>query len=195
MRCLGGKKSLTFFHRPLPGGNTFTEPYLRFMRSSLLIVLMFCGLFAVNGQVVPPSKDDLLHPRGRAQKLEMDISGLWTGELLQNEGGIADRFEFSMQLSQNGIFLNGTAYVSFGEIWAEMKFSGYQLPSGSWRLTETEILRFNKPEELSWCMKHYELRVGYTESGMTLHGPWWGSSKFGPCVPGSVRLKIKKKSA
>lgn len=195
MRCPKGRKSLTFFLRPHLQANLLGEPYLRLMRSSLLIVLMFCVSFMVNGQDAPPPKDFSLHSRGRAQKLEMDISGLWTGELLQNEGGIADRFDFSMQLRQNGIFLNGTAYVSFGEIWAEMEFSGYQLPSGSWRLTETKILRFKKPEELSWCMKHYELRVGYTESGMTLHGPWWGSSKFGSCVPGSVRLKIKKKSA
>jgi hypothetical protein len=165
------------------------------MRISLLVLLMFCGLLVVHAQQTPlptaPSPD----PRPRPQKVELDLSGLWEGVLLQNEGGIADRFEFSMQLRQNGMFINGTAFVSFGDIWAEMKLSGYQLTNGSWRLTETEILRFKKPEELSWCMKLYELRVGYTEKGMTLHGPWWGSSEFGPCIPGSVRLKIKKKSA
>lgn len=164
------------------------------MRLSLLCVLMFCGLYVVNGQNTPPPKELSSHLRPRPQQMELDVSGLWTGELLQNEGGIADRFEFSMQLHQNGIFIKGTAYVSYGDIWAEMKLSGYRMANGSWRLTETEILRFKKPDELSWCMKHYELRVGYTESGMTLHGPWWGNSKFGPCVPGSVRLKIKKKS-
>ena len=125
----------------------------------------------------------------------MSLTGIWTGELLQNEGGIADRFEFTMQLWQNGIFLHGTAHVQLGEIWAEMKLSGFELPNGSWKLTETEILRSQKPEDLLWCMKMYELRVGYTAEGMTLHGPWWGNSKFGPCVPGSVRLKVKKKSA
>ncbi len=131
-----------------------------------------------------------MHQRSRPQ---MSLTGLWTGELLQNEGGIADRFDFTMQLFQNGIFLQGTAHVKLGEIWAEMKLSGFQLENGSWKLTETEILRSQKPETLSWCMKLYELRIGYTKDGMTLHGPWWGSSGFGPCIPGSVRLKLKKK--
>ena len=165
------------------------------MRISLLVLLMICGSALVYAQQAPLPTDPSPNLRPRPQKKELDVSGLWVGELLQNEGGIADRFEFSMQLSQNGIFISGTAFVSFGDIWAEMKLSGYQLPNGSWRLTETEILRFKKPDQLSWCMKHYELRVGYTENGMTLHGPWWGSSEFGPCIPGSIRLKIKKKSA
>gem|GEM_PF-1447522 len=165
------------------------------MRICLLMVLILCGYIPVTAQRTTPPKVASPHLRPRLEKPDLGLNGLWTGELLQNEGGIADRFDFSMQLRQNGIFLNGTAYVSFGDIWAEMKLSGYQLPNGSWRLTETEILRFKKPDELSWCIKHYELRVGYTEKGMTLHGPWWGNSKFGPCVPGSVRLRIKKKSA
>ena len=139
-----------------------------------------------------PPKELPSHLRSRPQ---LSLSGVWTGELLQNEGGIADRFEFTMQLWQNGIFLYGTAHVQLGEIWAEMKLSGFQLANGSWKLTETEILRAQKPDDLSWCMKLYELRIGYTTEGMTLHGPWWGNSKFGPCVPGSVRLRMKKKSA
>lgn len=170
------------------------------MRLTLLILLLLGGFAAAFGQETLPAEDATSHQRSRpsigpVKSLDYSLSGLWVGELLQNEGGIAEKFEFSMQLRQNGIFMNGTAYVRLGEIWAEMNLSGYQKANGSWKLTETEILRFKKPDELSWCMKLYELRVEYTPQGMSLHGPWWGSSKFGPCVPGSVRLKMKKKSA
>ena len=171
------------------------------MRLFTLIILCFLASSPAFAQRPLPSGEPSPHqPRPGAglrsalhSRPQMNLTGLWTGELLQNEGGIADRFEFSMQLIQNGIFLRGTAYVQLGEIWAEMKLSGFQLENGSWKLTETEILRAQKPESLSWCMKLYELRIGYTKDGMTLHGPWWGSSEFGPCVPGSVRLKLKKK--
>ncbi len=170
------------------------------MRLTLLICLLLSGFALAFGQQTLPAQDAASHQRTRpdlppAKRLEYSLSGLWVGELLQNEGGIAERFEFSMQLRQNGIFMNGTAFVRLGEIWAEMQLSGFQLANGSWKLTETEILRYQKPDELSWCMKLYELRVEYTPGGLSLHGPWWGSSDFGPCVPGSVRLKMKKKSA
>ncbi len=162
------------------------------MRLTTLIIFCFLACLPAFGQQPLPQGELPSHLRSRPQ---LSLTGLWSGELLQNEGGIADRFEFSMQLSQNGIFLKGTAHVKLGEIWAEMKLSGFQLANGSWKLTETEILRAQKPDDLSWCMKLYELRIGYTKDGMTLHGPWWGNSKFGPCVPGSVRLKLKKKRA
>lgn len=162
------------------------------MRLIVLIIFCFLACCPAFGQQPLPPKEPAAHLRSRPQ---LSLSGVWTGELLQNEGGIADRFEFTMQLWQNGIFLHGTAHVQLGEIWAEMKLSGFQLANGSWKLTETEILRAQKPDDLSWCMKLYELRIGYTAEGMKLHGPWWGNSKFGPCVPGSVRLRMKKKSA
>ena len=162
------------------------------MRLTLLVIFCFSAYSPTFGQQPLPQEELSVQLRSRPK---MKLSGLWTGELLQNEGGIADRFEFTMQLWQNGIFLHGTAHVKLGKIWAEMKLSGFQLDNGSWKLTETEILRSQKPDDLSWCIKRYELRIGYTTEGITLHGPWWGSSKFGPCVPGSVRLKIKKKSA
>ncbi|MTB49856.1 hypothetical protein [Lewinella sp. W8] len=125
----------------------------------------------------------------------VDISGVWTGELYQNAGGIAERFELSMSLRQTDIFMRGTAYVRLDDIWAEMQLSGNQLPNGSWRLTETKILRSQKPDYLSWCMKHYELRVSFTGEGLLLSGPWWGNSELGPCVPGSIKLRKKQKTA
>ena len=124
-----------------------------------------------------------------------DLSGTWKGKLYQNEGGIAPAFDFTMEIVQSGIFVRGKSYVKHGEIWAEMAFSGHQAPNGTLVLTETRVLRADKPDDLSWCMKEYELQGQYTQSGMVLTGPWWGDSEFGPCVPGSVRLTRRTKTA
>lgn len=170
----------------------------------VLFLLPFLWLFTLpSGQVYGASPQPQsaagnalsLHLRPRPDTIPTHLSGVWVGELLQNEGGIAGKFEFSMQLRHHGIFMSGTAYVKLDDIYAEMELSGYQLPNGSWKLTETKILRDSKPAALLWCMKMYELRLDFTPDGMTLHGPWWGSTTESPCIPGSVRLKRKQKSA
>lgn len=115
--------------------------------------------------------------------------------MYQNEGGIAPDFEFTMEIAHNGIFVRGNSFVRHEGIWAELSFSGYQSENGSIMLTETKVLRSQKPEELSWCMKEYELRAEYTAEGIVLAGPWWGDSVYGPCIPGSVRLTRKVKTA
>ena len=158
------------------------------MRTFLICALLGLG-GALTAQTTPAPQRSTLHLRQRQQT---NLTGIWVGELLQNPGGIAERFELTMQLRQNGVFMSGTAYVSYGELWAEMAFSGYELPNGSWKLTETEILRAAELEQLAWCMKEYSLQLNYTKQGLTLHGPWWGKSKFGSCVPGSIRLQKKK---
>ncbi|MEM6770529.1 MAG: hypothetical protein AAF597_08110 [Bacteroidota bacterium] len=122
-----------------------------------------------------------------------DISGTWVGELYQDAGGIADKFEFSMQIQQIGRGIKGTTYVKLGEIWAEMDFSGYLLPNGSWKILERGVVRSQKPVQLSWCMKRFILTLDYTATGLALNGPWYGDSEFGPCIPGSIRLRRKGK--
>jgi hypothetical protein len=44
-------------------------------------------------------------------------------------------------------------------------------------------------------MKQYEIRVSYTPEGLLLSGPWWGNSELGPCIPGSIKLRKKQKTA
>ncbi len=132
---------------------------------------------------------------GRAQISE-DISGTWSGLLLQNEGGFADQFELYFDVEQIGLSLKGTAYVKLGELQAEMKLRGYQTANGNWRLSETEVIRDNKAGlEVSWCIKEYDLRVDYRQGELVLTGPWWGNSQYGPCVPGSITLKRRIKVA
>lgn len=123
---------------------------------------------------------------------ETDLSGVWTGTLFQNEGGIAERFELYFDLEQIGPAIKGKAYVRLGDLYAEMKLSGYRTGSGGWRITETEILRSDKAGlAVSWCMKQYELRVDYREGNWVLNGPWWGSSEYGTCIPGTITLRRK----
>ena len=125
-----------------------------------------------------------------------DLSGTWSGLLLQNEGGFADKFELYFDLEQIGLAVKGTAFVKLGELQAEMRLSGYQTPAGSWRITETKILRNNKAGlAISWCMKEYDLRIDYRKGELVLTGPWWGNSEYGPCIPGSITLKRRIKVA
>ncbi len=146
---------------------------------SVVLAILFC--------ILPLS--------GHAQFSE-DLSGTWAGLLLQNEGGFADQFELYFDVEQIGLTLKGTAYVKLGDLQAEMKVSGYQTLNGSWRLSETEIIRNNKAGlEVSWCMKEYDLRVDYRQGELVLTGPWWGNSAYGPCVPGSITLKRRIKVA
>ena len=154
------------------------------MRFPLLLLLFFVFLSpTVSAQQMPGQLEDL--------------TGAWEGYLLQNEGGIGDRFDLTMQLRQNGIFLQGTAYVTFadGSMFAELRLSGHQLPNGSWKLTETEILRSKQPDSILWCFKQYELLQGYAEGRILLSGPWWGNTVQGPCIPGSIKIWRKFKSA
>ncbi|NJC26201.1 hypothetical protein [Neolewinella antarctica] len=167
-----------------------------------MINFFFCVLLCLSGlgsnliSPAPPSK--LTAPATTHVTViipQPDLTGSWVGKLYQNEGGIAPDFEFSMDIVQNGIFVRGTSFVRHEGIWAEIAFSGYQKENGSVLLTETKILRSQKPEDLSWCMKEYELRAAFNDAGMLLSGPWWGDSIYGACIPGSVRLTRKIKTA
>ncbi len=125
-----------------------------------------------------------------------DLTGTWSGELYQNKGGFADRFELFFDLEQIGPALRGTAFVRLGELMAEMKLTGTRQPNGSWVLRETEILRNNKAGlAVSWCMKQYELRISHERGKLVLIGPWWGNSEFGPCIPGTIRLVRRRRVA
>ena len=163
------------------------------MRLTLLLCLLLIYLPCGQAQQALDLTKPSLHQRPRPYTPPVDLNGTWVGELYQDAGGIAETFELSMQLQQIGITIKGTSYVRFGDIWAEMEFSGFQAENGSWKITESKVVRAEKPKDLSWCMKSYELRLGYTSKGIVLSGPWWGNSDFGPCVPGSVRLMKKKK--
>lgn len=161
------------------------------MRFLVLINSFLLVSFSLFGQSISPPV--AVAPGSPIYQPPVDISGTWVGELYQDAGGIADKFELSMQIRQIGPSIQGTSYVKLDGIWAEMEFSGYLQSNGSWKISEARVVRAEKPEALSWCMKRYLLTVNYTRNGLQLNGPWWGDSEFGPCIPGSVRLEKKKK--
>lgn len=161
------------------------------MRFSFPIGCLLLLTAVLSGQQNPVAP--LTAPQYKAYRPPVDISGTWVGELFQDAGGLADKFELSLQIRQIGPSIQGTSYVRLDGIWAEMEFSGYRQGNGSWKVKELRVVRAEKPEALSWCMKRYRLSLIYTRNGLQLSGPWWGDSEFGPCIPGSVRLEKKKK--
>ncbi|MEL6669771.1 MAG: hypothetical protein AAFO91_05695 [Bacteroidota bacterium] len=161
--------------------------YKNFMKAMIEgripLLLLFVGLSGLlQAQFVPGQYDD--------------IHGSWEGVLRQNEGGFAELFVITMRLEAQGGRVRGSVYVALEDIEAEMAVEGHKRPNGSWLLRETRILHSRKPDYLEWCMKGFELTVAYDPSGdMILRGPWWGRTKFGPCVPGAVELRKRRERA
>ena len=154
------------------------------LKTKYILLLCLCGigLQPLFGQLIPGVEDE--------------IGGFWVGILKQNAGGYADEFELTLNLEARGGSVDGTAYVALGEIQAEMAITGQRLPNGSWSLWETRIIRSQEPEHLSWCLKGFELSIHWNSDGdLVLTGPWWGSTQWGPCVPGFITLKRPKDRA
>lgn len=152
------------------------------MRSCLVLASFMAISVGAHAQLLPGQYDD--------------INGTWEGLLRQNEGGFAELFVIGMRLEARGGTLSGTVYVALDDIEAEMTVEGHKRANGSWLLQEKQVIHSRKPDYLEWCIKGFELTVSYDQNGdVVLRGPWWGRTKFGPCVPGSVELRRKRERA
>lgn len=148
------------------------------MKSFSLLLLLFFGVCSLNAQYWGSS---------------VDISGHWVGELTQNEGGYAASYEFSLLLEQKGRFVSGRARVGAKDVQAEFLVSGNLQANGSWLFTEGKLQFSKQPPYLEWCEKGYSLRIDFDQQGrMYFTGPWWGIAPSGPCIPGTIRLRLQK---
>ncbi|PHI20069.1 hypothetical protein CEQ90_10060 [Lewinellaceae bacterium SD302] len=127
---------------------------------------------------------------------EDSISGVWVGSLYQQEGGIADEFYFLLEINQQGLYAEGISRVGLEDIQAAITFVATRELAGHWAFTEREITSSRAPDNLEWCYKQYHLKLKYASDGsMILTGPWWGRSKSGACIPGTIILKKSKTRA
>lgn len=155
------------------------------MRKTALLFPLLLQLLFANIQAQP-----LLVP------VEDDLTGVWIGTLYQEEGGIADQFYFLLEIEQNGMFAEGISRVGLDDIQAAISFVATRKPAGHWAFTERKIMSSRAPEHLEWCYKQYHLSLKYaTDGSQVLSGPWWGRSKNGKCIPGTIILKRSKTRA
>lgn len=124
---------------------------------------------------------------------EVDLSGIWAGQLFQQSGGYADSFGFILEIEQNGYSAKGTSRVFIDDIAAAITFVAIREINGHWLFTEREVINSRKPIHLEWCYKQYRLSLKYSSNGdLILSGPWWGQSKTGNCIPGHIVLRRSK---
>ena len=115
------------------------------------------------------------------------LNGRWLGKLTQVEGGFSDEYDFELYIVSRGNNYTGRTYVEVPNVLGVMSFSG-QLRAKTFYLNEEELLYSLKPEEMSWCFKHMQLRLVKHDGQWYLEGPWQGSSKYGSCQPGWLSL-------
>ena len=131
-----------------------------------------------------------------AQNLDSLISGYWSGELTQAEGGFIPSYIFEMYININGEEVTGQAIVSTNDtLTATMNFSGTIHKGGYLSLKETDIIEGSKMTTYEWCLKQYSLYIKPKEDDYYLVGFWTGVSKSSTCVPGKIKLKRRRNRA
>lgn len=115
-----------------------------------------------------------------------DISGHWTGTLLQNRGGTRPRFQFEMWLEQEGTEVSGRAkavVIERPEYYCVMSLRGTMM--GDKFLFEEGALLENHPEPGTWwCIKTGELWLSDDDGTPDLEGKW----SAGTCAPGTIHV-------
>ena len=117
-----------------------------------------------------------------------DFSGVWKGTLTQDPGGFAPVYEFELYLKQKGDKVAGRSYVAIGAIYAVMDLEG-MVEGNTVHLTETNIAKNWKREDMEWCYKKADLTLYVKGKQLKLEGPWTGNTGQSECIPGKIYLK------
>ena len=125
-----------------------------------------------------------------AQSIDSLITGYWSGELTQVDGGFIPTYIFSMNITVDGDKVTGQAIVSTRDtLTATMDFTGTIHKGGYLNIKETNLVEGSKMTTYEWCLKQYSLYFRTKEDDHYLVGFWTGVSKTSTCVPGKIKLK------
>lgn len=124
-----------------------------------------------------------------AQSQDQPLSGHWAGRLYQFGGPASTPiaiFQYSLDLTESGSSISGTARIDYNSYYAVMELSGSS-SDGKLYLTETKTLDTNTESGLGWYFvpKSLDLNVIGT-SPQVLEGTWTCYNCDAP--PGSVFL-------
>ena len=125
-----------------------------------------------------------------AQSIDSLITGYWSGELTQADGGFTPSYIFSMHIKVDGDIVTGQAVVSTTDtLTATMEFTGTIHKGGYLSIQETNLVEGSKMTTYEWCLKQYSLYFRTKEDDHFLVGFWTGVSETSTCVPGKIKLK------
>lgn len=118
-----------------------------------------------------------------------NLTGLWLGEITQEEGGFAPDYTFEIYITQKGNKIIGRSYVFVDEIYASFDISGDVNNEIYIELKDSEILENKVNDGMEWCLKQYQLVFKMKNGIPCLEGFWQGKTSFSTCIPGKVFLK------
>jgi hypothetical protein len=130
-----------------------------------------------------------------------DISGIWKGSLVQEEGGCFPEYNVELQInfiaSANTLLGKAYDYHTTNE-YIKLDFSGRYNPNNKKVLiTESDLLESSIPAICTPCIKNYDLTYNKTPTEETLigicHGREYGSENSCPAY--SITLKRTAVSA
>lgn len=120
-----------------------------------------------------------------------NVSGTWEGIITQEKGGLMEEYTFKIFIlvDEDGN-AKGTTYVKADESngYAVIQFKG-KFDGEYINIREDEILREERVEGYSWCLKDYRLQLLISTDRLLIEGEWSGYTNTGACVPGKIHLK------
>lgn len=114
------------------------------------------------------------------------FGGKWTGQLLQPKTSGNTQFDYTMNLTESGSSISGTAHISVlnqAQYYADFTVTG-TVTGAQLTYTELKITGQVPPNTGgSWCLK--QGIVTLSNGGNTLSGSWTSPSG---CAPGTLSL-------
>ena len=120
-----------------------------------------------------------------------NMTGLWTGEITQEEGGFAPSYVVEIYIKQEGNKITGRSYVYVGKIYASFEISGDIHSDIYLELSDIKIVDSKANEGMEWCLKQYQMVLKRKKGTYHMEGFWKGKTSFSTCIPGKIFLTKK----
>lgn len=131
-----------------------------------------------------------------AQSIPLDLDGTWEGILTQEEGGVRPEYDMRLNLKVIGNDLSG--YVEIrqrDDVYIKTEITGKVYQGFFLTLEDGLVLNQKELDNMSYCIKTYQLFVKRKKDNRYLQGKWQGRVDGMDCVPGRIVLYRKTSRA
>lgn len=120
----------------------------------------------------------------RRERRTLSVAGAWVGTLYQDPGGIATRYDFAMELTQDANQVQGFSVLQLpsDSAYGVMILIG-EIHGDTLKFQETGLYEQRRPQGGRWCIKEGSLI--YDLDRNLLSGPW----RAPRCAPGVIELR------